>query len=112
MRGTLLIQVYRPAREIVEILSSDGSQVRLTDVRLVDGRVENHIQLNGQPRMFTEDPDAVLRAIRVTGARLTGVELRDGNVYYTLAEVDQAYIPAGFLEHAWWRRDGRLTTLT
>ncbi len=107
-----MIQVYRPAREIEEILSRDGSRVQLTDARLVDGRVENHIQLNSQPRMFTEDLDSVLRALRVTGATLTGVELKNGNIYYTLAEVEQAYIPAGFLEHGWWSRDGRLTTLT
>jgi hypothetical protein len=107
-----VIQVYRPSREIEEILSRDGSRVQLTDARLVDGRVENQIQLNGQPRMFTEDLDSVLRALRVTGAKLTGVELREGDIYYTLAEVGQAYMPAGLLEHDWWSRDHKLRTLT
>jgi hypothetical protein len=105
-----VIQVRRPADEIEDILGG-SPQVQLTEARLVDGRVENHIQFVGQPRMFTEDLDSVLRALRVTGATLTGVEFRDGHVYYTLAEVKEAYINAAILQHDWWSRDGRLRTL-
>jgi hypothetical protein len=107
-----VIQVYRPSQEIEEILSRDGPWVPVTDVRLVDGRVETHIQLNGQPRMFTEDPDSVLSALRVTGATLADVEFRDGIIYYTLAQVDQAYMIPGVLEEYWLNRDHRLWTLT
>lgn len=63
-----MLQVYRPAREIEEILG--GSPV--TGVRLVDGKVQTYIEYNGQPSMFTEDPEQVFGAIRVTGATLTG----------------------------------------
>lgn len=103
-----MLQVYRPAREIEETLG--GSPV--TGVRLVDGKVQTYIEYNGQPSMFTEDPEQVFGAIRVTGATLTGAELRDGNVYYTLAKVEQAYVPANFLAQDWMSRDGRLRTLT
>ena len=75
---------------------------------LVDGKVQTYIEYNGQPSMFTEDPEQVFGAIRVTGATLTGAELRDGSVYYTLAKVEQAYVPANFLAQDWMSRDGRL----
>jgi hypothetical protein len=103
-----VIQVYRPAREIEEILG--GSPV--TGVQLVDGKVQTYIEYSGQPSMFTEDPEQVFGAIRVTGATLTGAELRDGSVYYTLAKVEHAYVPANFLARDWMSRDGRLRTLT
>ena len=63
-----MIQVYRPTREIEDMLSSDGSRVKVTDVRLVDGLVQYHIQLNGRPSMFTEQP-----CITVTVSRWVGV---------------------------------------
>jgi len=107
-----VIQAYRPIREIEDILGRDGSRVRMTGAQLADGKVENHIEYNGQPRMFTEEPWQVFGAIRVTGATLVGVGLGNGNIYYTLGEIDQAYIPAGFLQASWLERDGRMRTLT
>lgn len=107
-----MIQAYRPKREIEDILSGAGSQVRVTGAHLVDGRVETYIEYNGQARMFTEEPWQVFGAIRVTGATLVDVEFGSGNIYYTLGEVDQAYVPAGFLEVSWLNRDGRMRTLT
>jgi hypothetical protein len=107
-----VIQAYRPKREIEDILSGPGSQVTVTGVQLVDGKVETYIEYNGQPRMFTEEPWQVFGAIRITGATLVGVGFGNGNIHYTLGEVDQAYIPAGFLEAYWLERDGRLTTVT
>jgi hypothetical protein len=62
--------------------------------------------------MFTEEPWQVFGAIRVTGATLVGVGFGNGNIYYTLGEVDQTYVPAGFLEVSWLNRDGRMRTLT
>jgi len=107
-----VIQAYRPIREIEDILGRDGSRVRVTGARLADGKVETHFEHNGQPRMFTEEPWQVFGAIRVTGATLVGVGFGNGNIYYTLGEVDQTYVPAGFLEVSWLNRDGRMRTLT
>ena len=84
--GLCVIQVYRPAWEVEHHLSRDGSRVNVTDVRLVDGLVQYHIQLNGQPRMFNEEPWQTLQALRVIGATLTAVDFKDGNMYCTLAE--------------------------
>lgn len=81
-----MIQIYRPAWEIEQVLSRDGSRVQVTDARMADGRVQYDIQLYGQSKIFTEDPSAALMALRVTGVKLTGVEFKDGNVWYTLAE--------------------------
>ncbi len=33
-------------------------------------------------------------------------------MYYTLAKVEAAYIPGGFLEHAWWSSDHLVRKLT
>jgi hypothetical protein len=107
-----VIQVYRPTREIEQILGRDGSRVKVTDVQLVDGNVETYIEYAGQPRMFSEEPWQVFQGLRVTGAKLADVEFASGNVYYTLAEVEQAYIPFFLLEQDWLSRDGRLRTLT
>ncbi|MGH3220094.1 MAG: hypothetical protein ACRDPY_15545 [Streptosporangiaceae bacterium] len=84
----------------------------MTDAQLADGKVETHIEYNGQARMFTEEPWQVFGAIRVTGATLVGVGFGNGNIYYMLGEVDQAYVPAGFLQASWLERDGRMRTLT
>ena len=107
-----MIQVYRPAWEIEQLLSANGSVVQVTDVRLVDGQVQTYIEYRGQPRMFKEDPWQVFQALRITGATLAGVEFRDDNVYYTVAKAEQLYMPTGFLEKDWWSRDGALKTLT
>jgi hypothetical protein len=84
----------------------------VTDARLADGKVETHIEYNGQPRMFTEEPWQVFGAIRVMGATLVGVGFGNGNICYMLGEVGQAYVPAGFLQVSWLERDGRMRTLT
>jgi hypothetical protein len=106
-----VIQVYRPAREIEDILSGDGSRVKVTDVQLADGQVQYQIQHNGQPRMFKEDPWQTLQALRVVGATLTAVDFKYGNIYCTVVGVIQVYIPAGFLEKD-WSLTGPLVTLT
>jgi hypothetical protein len=102
-----VIQVHRPVREIEEIVQS-----RVTGVRFTDGRIWYDIILNGEPRTFSEEPWQAFQALRVTGATLMGVEMKNGNVYYTLTEVGQAYTPGGFLEHAWWSRDHLIKKLT
>jgi hypothetical protein len=84
----------------------------VTDVRLADGRIHYDILRNGKPYSFSEEPSSAFVALRVIGATLTSVELKDDNLYYTLAGVDQAYMPDGFLERDWWRRDGIIRTLT
>jgi hypothetical protein len=106
-----MIQAYRPKQELEDMLSGPGSQVRVTGAQLVDGKVETYMEYNGQPRKITEDPSQIFGAIRVTGATLVGVGFGNGNIYYTLGEIDQAYIPHGFLEVYWLERDGRLTTV-
>ncbi|HEY1622330.1 MAG TPA: hypothetical protein VGG16_00890 [Streptosporangiaceae bacterium] len=40
------------------------------------------------------------------------MEVRSGDVYYTLAEVAEAWIIGGVLEQVWWNRDHRARTLT
>lgn len=80
-------------------------------VQLVDGNVENYIDYNGQARKVTETPEQVFQALRITGATLTGVQLRNGNIYYALSGIEQARMPAGFLEHSWYEHDGRARTL-
>jgi hypothetical protein len=102
-----VILAYRPVREIEKMLNSG-----VTDVRLVDGNVETYFNYNGQARKFTETPEQVFQALRITGAALTGVQLRNGNIYYALSGIDQARMPAGFLEHSWYEHDGQVRTLT
>jgi hypothetical protein len=112
VKGARVIQVYRPAREIEELLSGHGVSSNVTDVRLDDGRIQYDILRNGQTYSFSEQAPEALHALRITRATLTGVEFHDGNVYYTLDGVEQAYTPSGFLERDWWTRDGMLRTLT
>jgi hypothetical protein len=107
-----MIQVYRPVGEIEELLSGHGVSSSVTDVRLADGRIHYDILRNGTPYSFSEEPSQAFVALRVTGATLTSVELKDDNLYYTLARVEQAYAPSGFLERDWWIRDGIARTLT
>jgi hypothetical protein len=66
------IVAYRPVQEVEDLL---GGQ-RITEVQLVDGNVETHLNYNGQPRKFTEEPWQVFGALRVEGATLAGAELR------------------------------------
>ena len=112
VKGVRVIQVCRPVREIEELLSNDEVSSSVTDVRLADGRIHYNILRNGDPYSFSEEPSSAFVALRVIGATLTSIELKDGNVYYTLAEVEQAYTPGGFLERDWWIRDGIARTLT
>jgi hypothetical protein len=102
-----VILAYRPVREIEKMLNSG-----VTDVRLVDGNVETYFDYNGQASKFTETPEQVFQALRITDATLTGVQLRNGNIYYALSGIEQARMPAGFLEHSWYEHDGQVRTLT
>jgi hypothetical protein len=102
-----VILAYRPVREIEKMLSSG-----VTDIRLIDGNVETYFDYNGQVRKITETPEQVFQALRITGATLTGVELRNGDIYYALSGIEQARMPAGFLQHSWYEHDGQLRTLT
>jgi hypothetical protein len=70
--GSVTIVAYRPVQEVEDLL---GGQ-RITEVQLVDGNVETHLNYNGQPRKFTEEPWQVFGALRVEGATLAGAELR------------------------------------
>ncbi len=56
-----MIQVYRPAEEIEEILGRDGARVAVTDVRLADGKVETYVDWDGRPSRFSEEPWQVFR---------------------------------------------------
>jgi hypothetical protein len=103
----MVILAYRPVREIQEML-----HIRVTGVGLVDGNVETYFDYNGQPGKSTEEPWQVFQALWITGATLAGVQLRNGNIYYTLDGIEQARKPASFLERAWYEHDGRLRTLT
>lgn len=101
------MQVHRPVHELEEAVGS-----RMTGVRFEDGRIWYDILLDGELRTFSEEPWQAFQALWITGAALAGVEMRNGNVYYTLTEVAQAYTPGGFLEQAWLRRDRRFKNLT
>jgi len=103
-----VIQIYRPVGEMA--IGTD----RLTGVDFVDNRIRYGFLHHGKPVVVEEDPEAAFRALRVEGATMTTVELGSaGNVlYYTLAQVEAAYIPGGFLEHSWWTSDHFLRTLT
>jgi hypothetical protein len=106
-----VIQIYRPSREIEDKLGPYG-QVSLTHAGLLDGHVQIDFQLNGRPQSFSEDPNSALRALRVTGATLANVELRNGSVWYALAEIEEAYKPAGIFEHDWFNRYRHVKILT
>lgn len=102
-----MILAYRPVREIEKILHS-----RVTGVALVDGSVETYFDYNGQARKFAEEPRQVFQALRISGATLTDVQLRNGNIYYTLSEIKQTRMLASFLERAWHESDRNLRTIT
>jgi hypothetical protein len=101
-----VIQAYRPVQEIEKLL-----RIRVTGVGLVEGNTETYFDLNGQPGKTSEEPWQVFQALRITGATLTGVQLRNGNIYYVLSGIEQARMPAGFLQQSWYEHDGRLRTL-
>ena len=101
-----MIQAYRPVQEIEKLL-----RIRVTGVGLVDGNAETYFDLNSQPRKTVEEPWQVFQALRITGATLTGVELRNGNIYYALSGIEQARMPASFLQQSWHEHDGRLRAL-
>jgi len=102
-----VIQAYRPVQEIEKLL-----RIRVTAVGLVDGNAETYFDLNGQPRKTSEEPWQVFQALRITGATLTGVQLTNGNIYYALSGIEQARMPASFLEQSWSEHDGMSRTLT
>lgn len=87
---------------------------RLTGVEFVDDRIRYGFLYQSKPVVVEEEPEAAFRALRIEGATMATVELRsDGNVLsYTLAKVEAAYIPGGFLEHSWWTSDHFVRTLT
>ena len=80
---------------------------------MVDGRIYYDIILD-DGRKFGHERDAedAVRDLRITSATLTSVELRGGNVAYTMAKVEQAYTLVGLLQQEWLSRDGRLRTPT
>jgi hypothetical protein len=112
MKGSPVIQAYRPITELEDLLGKSGARVRVTGAELVDGKVHTYLDYDGQPRKIEEDPGQVFGAIRVTGATLINVGFGNGNIYYILGEIDQAYIPANFLSAAWLQRDRFLRTIT
>jgi hypothetical protein len=63
-KGSLVILAYRPVREIEKMLNSE-----VTDVRLVDGNVETYFDYNGRASKFTETPEQVFQALRITAQR-------------------------------------------
>jgi hypothetical protein len=103
-----VIQIYRPVGEMA--IGTDT----LTGVEFVDDRIRYGFLYQGKPVVFEEDPEAAFRALRIEGTTMTSVGLGSaGNVlYYTLAKVEAAYIPSGFLEHSWWTSERFVRTLT
>jgi hypothetical protein len=88
MKGTCVIQIHRSTWEIEQVLQRRGdTRVTVTGAQLADGQVRYDIQRDGQSDTFAEPAAATLNAIRVLGARATGVDLREGSVYYTLAQL-------------------------
>jgi hypothetical protein len=67
-------------------LSRDRRLWRLTGARLAGDGVDYEVLDAGQPHVKHETTVWVLGIVRVIGVRLTGVEFKDGNVYYTLTE--------------------------
>lgn len=108
----MVIQAYRPKSELEDLLGRGGARVRVIGAELTDGKVYTYLEYDGQPRKIEEDPTQIFGAIRVTGATLVNVGFGDGNIYYILGEIGQAYIPANFLSKAWLERDRFLKTIT
>jgi len=66
-------------------MSRDGRLRTLTGVHRAGDGVDYQVVDGGRPDVIHESEQLVLRTIRISGVRLTGAELRDGSVYYTLA---------------------------
>ena len=103
-----MIQIYRPVGDMAI------GTAALTGVEFVGDKIRYGYTLDGRPVVVEENPEAAFQALRIEGATLAGVELRSGGTVlcYTLAKVEAAYIPGGFLEHAWWSSDGLIRNLT
>jgi hypothetical protein len=79
-------QAYIPANFLSKAwLRRDRFLKTITGGRLAGDGIDYDILDGGQPGTEHESEASVLRNIRITGVTLTGVELKDGSVYYTLA---------------------------
>jgi len=79
-------QAYVPANFLAQDwMSRDGRLRTLTGVHRAGDGVDYQVVDGGRPDVIHESEQLVLRTIRISGVRLTGAELRDGSVYYTLA---------------------------
>jgi hypothetical protein len=66
--------------------SSDGLIPNLTSVSPAGDGVDYAVLDGGQARVKHESEMDTLGRLRMSGARIVGAELKDGNAYFTLAE--------------------------
>lgn len=79
-------QAYVPAGFLqVSWLERDGRVRTLMGARLAGDGVDYEVLDAGQAEVLHETAESVLRNLRITGVRLTGTELKDGSVHFTLA---------------------------